>query len=82
LALCGVQLVICDKGLRDDLVATHPFTDVAWIDPGRLDPQVRAVAEEKGRNYALLPESGLDMAIRKETRRHIWNDGADDINRL
>lgn len=68
--------------MRGDLAAGNPFRNVAWIDPGRLDPQVRAVAEVKGLNYAMLPASGLDVAIREKTRRQIWNHGSDDLHQL
>jgi hypothetical protein len=67
--------------MRGDLVGTHPFKDVAWIDPDRLAPQMQTVAEEKGLNYALLDDS-IDLALREKTRRQIWRYGTDDIHRL
>jgi|GEM_PF-5355542 len=61
--------------MRGDLMSTNPFKDVAWINPERLDPQVRTVAAEKGLNYALLPVSGISEAIRKKTRLQLCRYG-------
>jgi hypothetical protein len=64
-----------------DLIDSHPFKHVLWIDPKSLPPRIRAVAKHRGINAALLDEN-IDVDTQTKTRRRILRNGSDDIYRL